>query len=360
MGGVGRAFVSGTVFVGVLLGFSSARSAQADPDISVVATATPAAVTLSRPASRAEDALVTLAGYLVHFKNDTPNSLNRIYFNAKVLNNGSDEAINFDSSNIPACTGFDTTVLSCQTTTSLKPGEEANFFVVVRAPASGTSINLVWTAGGSEGKGVGVGCCGTTQTTTTALVDPSTDITFTREAKSFVKSKGGTLFTGDRSVTSTFDKFTTKVIVAPFTSADYTIGSILETTVDPLDTIPDPLDTNCLNGGRLVKCFTSDVKLPDVTYSGASAGLLTFVLRIDSSVINPKTLIEAVQITHDGMPVYMCGYSGPTLVYPCITERKFYKNKSVPGWTRNSTRTLSGRSRATGTVSLTCSDARSV
>jgi len=334
MGGIGRVFVTEAVCVGTLLGFSSASFGQTDPDISRQLTPTPKEVTLSRPASRAEDALLTLAGYVLQFKNNTPNSLNRIYFNAEAFNTDSSEPVKFDSSNIPACTGFDTTSLSCQTAISLAPGEERTFFVAVKAPATGTTIRIEWTAGGSEGKGVGGGCCGTSGTATTALIDPSTDIAFTFEAKSFVKSNGGTLFTGDRSVPKTSDQFTTKVVVAPFTSADYTIGSIQETVIDPLDTVADPLDTNCQNGGRLVKCFRSEVNLPDVNYSVATAGLLTFVLRIHASVIKPKTLIEAVQITHDGVPVYMCGYSGPTLVYPCVTERKYYKNKSVPGWTK--------------------------
>lgn len=334
MGGIRKAFVNGAVVVGTLLGFLSASFAQADPDISRQVTAIPETVTLSRPAPQGGEALLTFAGYLLKFKNNTPGELNRIYFNADAFNTNSSEIVNFDSSNIPNCTGFNTASLRCQTTISLAPGEEREFFVVARAPASGTSIRVVWTAGGSEGKGKGVGCCGTSGTATTTLIDPATNEDFKVRTKSFVKSSGGTLFTGDRSITKTSDQFTTRVRVDPFASVDYAIGSILETVVDPLDAVPDPLDADCANGARFVKCFRSEVSLPNVIYGLVTPGFLTFVLRIDSSVIKPRTLIESVQIKHDGEPVSMCDNTSPA-VYPCITERKHYKNKSVQGWTKD-------------------------
>ena len=117
MGGLGRAFVRGTVFVAALFGFSTAAFAQADPGINPVVVATPDTVTLSR------SGLVTYAGYVLTFKNTTTNSLNRIYFNADAFNTNSTEVVKFDSSNLPACTGFDTASLRCQTTISLAPGE---------------------------------------------------------------------------------------------------------------------------------------------------------------------------------------------------------------------------------------------
>lgn len=326
MSGMGRAFVKEAVLVGALLGISAAAFAQADPGIGPRLVPAPESVTLSRPGTP-EETLVTYAGYVLTFKNDTTNGLNRIYFYADAFNTNSSEVVKFDSSNLPACTGYDTASLRCQTSISLAPGEQREFFVVVRAPASGTSIRIEWTAGGSEGKGVGVGCCGTSGTATTTLIDPSTNEDFKVRTKSFVKSSGGKLFTGDRFVTKTSDQFTTKVDVDAFTSAAYAIGSIVETVVDPLN-------TDCVNAARFVRCFRSEINLPNVDYRVGLPGFLTFVLRIDSSVIKPKTMIEAVQIKHDGVPVSLCANTSPA-DYPCITERKHYKNKSVPGWTKD-------------------------
>lgn len=208
---------------------ATGRAAPSDPGVVPSVVAVPAQVTLARGGGPDGLSLVTYAAYLVTIANNTTNTLNRVFFNAAAVNVGSSEALAFQGT-VPVaagCIGIGTAQLECSLS-SLGPGASTSFHAVVTAPASGTRIDLNWTAGGFEGNGVGNGCCSKSGTASTALVDPATDSSFQTSMTSFVLPGGGTFFTGAEAVSTTADGWTTIVRVPAFTSLPQTTAAVAE------------------------------------------------------------------------------------------------------------------------------------
>ena len=144
---------------------------------------------------------------------------------------------------------------------------------------------------------------------------------------------GGSFFTGS-GVTTTADPFATSVTVP--TAATYTAEASIEeaTFTTVLSGGESPTTLTCVN---FTPCYLSAVTVP------GSFAYLTVILRQDASTINRGVRIDTVQIWYDGSDVAGDSYHGyipqcasPTTPFsdrPCIASSKYYKNKSVPGWT---------------------------
>jgi hypothetical protein len=133
-----------------------------------------------------------------------------------------------------------------------------------------------------------------------------------------------TFFTGEGAVSKSNDRFTTRVIVPPTTT--FTTAEIFESVFTTL---------NCDN---FYSCDQTQLTIP-----GTFTPYLTIILRQDKLNIRPGTKIGSVLINYlsDSNVLYEhigdCA-SGPALTMsgvPCIAARKYYKNSSVAGWTRD-------------------------
>jgi hypothetical protein len=318
---------------------SVASAAPHDPTITVTLEAINDSVTLSRPASNPAEALITFAAYRLTVTNNAASALNRIFLNAVANNIGGTDPVVFDSVIGPSseCAGFGTTTLNCDTSISLAPrGGTTNFIVVVKSPATGTQIQIQWVAGGREGSGGGQGCCGTSGTATTNLIDATTNISFRENAQSFIKNTGGLLFTGDRWITKPADPITSFVEIPAGFFAPFALGQVHEQEVSGA---PD-----CATQAHFLKCYESGINIPSVDFSNGGtvsppSNFWRIVIRIDSSVIKRGTRIEDVLVRYVDdsttvSPVPLCATTSPE-TYPCITIRKHYRNKSVEGWTKD-------------------------
>jgi hypothetical protein len=141
-----------------------------------------------------------------------------------------------------------------------------------------------------------------------------------------VPSSGGTFFTGDGGLSVPASPFTTTAVVPA--ASTYTTAEI---TVAPLS----PTE-NCNNFSI---CYGTQITIP-----GTFVPYLRFVLRVDSSNIKHETNIHSVILLYAAdpsipgsfVPVGDC--ASPTtpsgnVGQPCIAVRKYYKNRSTPGWT---------------------------
>jgi hypothetical protein len=288
--------------------------AQADPGVAVQVVAVPAQVSLSRAPDKSNLPLITYAAYRVTLSNNTTNTLNRLFFNATATNAGSSEAVLFDSAlpGATSCPGLGTSTVACALG-SLAAGSSTQFHVVVRAPQTGTRIDLNWRAGGFEGNGGGNGCCSTPGLASTGLIDPATDPLFTTEVVSFVKPSGGTLFTGAEAVSTTADGWTTIVKVPAFTSLPQTTATVIETS------IAGSCQPYALAGG----CFSSDLTIPGTFAS------LDITIRWDKAFFSlGRTKAEDVKLFYTG--------SNSAITYPiqlalCSADASIYSSAPLPG-----------------------------
>jgi hypothetical protein len=158
--------------------------------------------------------------------------------------------------------------------------------------------------------------------------------------KSSVPKSGGNFFTGNGVTTST-DPFATTVAVpaGPTYTAQSQIDEATFTSASTVDEMGMPVTLNCAN---FTPCWGSAVTVP------GTFEYLTVVLRQDASTINKGVKIESVMIWYDGSDPPPAsdatdGYHGrlgmcpspttPLSDRPCIASSKYYRNKSVPGWT---------------------------
>lgn len=219
---------------------SEALALPADPRVDPTVDAVPLQVTLSRSKGKANLSLDTLAAYRLDLTNETTNQLNRIFLNGTATTDGGTKAVEWDSviivkdSSIPGegCAVVPETTNSVQCDLgSLDPGDSLKIFIVYKAPTASDDkkITFNWTAGGFEGNGEGNGCCAKTDFAETTLIDPDTNPSYQSNAQTFVKSGGGTVFTGDEAIATSKDGWSTKVVFNPWTSTSkYTVATISE------------------------------------------------------------------------------------------------------------------------------------
>jgi len=273
-----KTFRSAALSLAKGLGFAIAATVsasawgQADPKIDITVEPLPEKVTLSRPAKKTTLALETYAAYLVKITNGSTNTLNRVFLTGTATNIGATDLIEYDSyvANKTGDTcdvGAAVNTVSCSLE-SLEPGADTSFVVVFKAPQNGERIDFDWTAGGFEGNGNGNGCCSQPGLAQTILVDPSTDPTFTTQARTFVRPDvGGTLFTGNEAITTSADGWTTIVQVPWYLSQAYTTADIFE----------DSYTSGCPSYSTGSTCFVSALSIP------GTFDALQITIRLDKS-----------------------------------------------------------------------------
>jgi len=267
----------------------SAAFAQADPGVTAAVQPVPPQVTLNRQAGTASLALDSYASFFVPLFNGGGSTLNRVFFNATVSSDTVSVKVDsvFGLPTGASCVGVGSTSISC-TFGSLAKGTGVNFYVVVRAPSTGSFITLNYTAGGDEGSGGGNGCCNLTGTATTLLVDPATNTDYLKRTTSFVK---------------------------PGLPAKFFTGSgVAATATDPWITIVDfpalpSLNTVAIAEER-VSTIASDLRTGETTRLTIPFPIVTstLILRRDASTIAPSAKIASARIY----------YSEPTVPYPNI------------------------------------------
>jgi hypothetical protein len=297
---------------------STAAFAQADPGITAAVTAVPTEVTLNRPAvADTALALDSYASFAVPLRNNGGSTLNRVFFNATVSSD--QQAVVVDSVfGLPAtaCTGVGTATIRCALG-SLATGAGLDFFIVVKAPAVGTKIDLNYVTGGDEGNGGGNGCCNLTGLASTTLRDPATDTQFLVRTTSFVKNNGGKFFTGGGVAVTPADPWLTLVQV-PVTG----FVTTLEIT---------EVSSNVPLASNLRTTETSNLTIP------GSFASLVITLRRDASTIAPGAKVSNARLYYAqtaaqglGTELFACTPAGPSPGVPCISRRVEYTKKTAP------------------------------
>jgi hypothetical protein len=269
----------------------------------------------------------THVAYRVRVVNGARNDLNRVRFTATTSVDGAatntsaiDPAVIVATGVAGACTqpaGVTSIECSVGASGSLKPGQAAEFWVVVRVPSAGQVLRFAGTFGGHEGKGRGNGCCDATLTVQTPLIDPvlssaDPDAAFKREFASFVGAAGGTYFTGASGFPTADDPWTTTVVVPGVSDGlfglPFTTASVLESE-----------DLNsCLSINS--RCNRTQLTIPGTFDS------LLITLRQHPSILSKHARIEQWRIAYSPNPgavpyaeVQHCSVTGgPTLGVPCI------------------------------------------
>jgi len=313
---------SGLVAAAVALA-ASAALAQQDPRVTI--SVSPAvgseSVTLSRPATNKSTLqLETFSAFTVVINNGGSSRLNRVFLDGAAITNGTTTAT-YDGF-IPtksgdSCSGTGNSV-HCDLL-SLLPGTATSFTVIFKTPTDGTSLNLSYTGGGDEGNGGGNGCCNQSGTSTVpiSLIDATTDPAFKKQASTFMRPSGFTLFTGPQAVTTSADGWSTIIKVPQFTATSYTKASILE----------DNPAASCQPYVVGQGCFTSDVTVPGFSVPLPPepidpTKLLQITIRWDKAFFNlGKTKPEAVKLKYTG--------SNPSIIYPielqlCSADKQTY------------------------------------
>ena len=293
--------------------------------------------------------MIAYIGYLVKVTSASTNTntINNIVFTGTASATDPAEKVEFASSDGLDCdTPVSTSAISCSIG-QFRPGDSRTFAVFFKSPVKvdnngvadvqePPSDFVTFTGGTYYAEGTG----GITSpppnsysqftADTVALGTPSPT-----NVKSSVPKSGGTFFTGS-GVPNSNDKFATSVNVPA--AATYTAeASILEdtfTTVQTGGAIPTTL--TCANFNP---CTLSAVTVP------GSFEYLTIILRQDASAILKGVKIETVQIWYDGSDEADDSYHGylgpcpapttPLSDRPCIASSKYYKNKTVAGWTQD-------------------------
>jgi hypothetical protein len=353
------------VFIGALLGASSGAFAAAGLTSATVEALSPV-VTYSRPADPPRIAeLKTYIGYRVVVNNTSGNTINNVVFEGNLVVLDQQEGATF----VPTLTDGAT----CQVvfppdpssyTNSIKiscpigqlkalgtAGDSRTFTVFFQAPTqdttsappaadyAGFSGQIVTAEGANAGNSPNdsvdfwpVGAADACQvnplaappTATYPCIKVSLGTANVLRVKSAVPKAGGTFFTGDGGITGLLsgDPFTTSVAVP-------TSGIISKATIDEA---PGPQTANF---------FASYATTLDIIDAATNAtanyqpALLQIVLRMDAANITKGTKITSVSIKYEGLPVFPCLVKNTLneAGVPCINESKYYRNKTVPGWT---------------------------
>jgi hypothetical protein len=303
--------------------------AQADPGISAQVTPVPQQVTLNRAAGTDSLALDSYASFFVPLFNGGGSALNLVFFNATVSSDAVGQ-VTIDSVFGATCENVGTASIQCEIG-SLAKQTGLNFYVVVRAPSTGSRITLNYTTGGDEGNGGGNGCCSLTGIATTSLVDPATDTGYLENTTSFVKpGVAAKFFTGGGRAATSTDPWITVVdfpallglnTVAIKEERVSTIASNLLSGESTSLTIPFPITTSTVYLRRDASTIAPNAKIasariyytnPTVPYPGVNYGGLGYEL-----------LSCATGLTPDNKPL-------PQKGVPCIESRTEYTKKTAP------------------------------
>jgi hypothetical protein len=350
--------MSKSAFIGLLASLVTGLALGAAKDPNVVITVTPFpdgdAQTLASSITLSSARYPTHVSYRVVLQNNTTNTLNRSFFSAStdVVGATNDSAINpgdiyVEAETTPGsvsnCAAIDRrpTTVRCKIGTgdsptggSLAPGQGVALWVVVKAPTAGTQLVLTSTFGGDEGQGAGNGCCDSVRTTSTHLIDPLSDTeqAFKRELKSFVKTTGGTFFTGRTGVATADDPWTTRVTVPTVTTGLF--NALPFTTATVFESVSGP-SCSAINK----QCNQTALKIP------GTFGNLQITLQQHPSIIKNGSRIENWRIaySHDlsiTTPVTLLrcdatNPAGPRAGVPCIQACQEYSSKSFPAVPRS-------------------------
>lgn len=318
------------LFAALFATLSVTASAATDPNVGPSVVAVPTTVTLSR------DGLTTFAGYKLTVANNTTNNLNRITLDgtAVVVGGAVGAVAAYDSfetisgPTVQTCgVGSASNKVHCDLG-SLAPNQSLALFVVFKAPTSGSRIDFNWAAGGKEGNSnTGKGCCVTPGTTSTALVDATTDASYKKNATTFLKSTGGSLFTGDQGKANSGDPWATSVVISAGTGIDYT-ATIAESN--------NPTEYVC--GTSVPTCFISSLNIPG-SFTLLSITLTRDVSTIPQAVRYKQSALDEAKIFYSKEPVgsllynpvevYACSLGGPSPGVPCWVSKIVYP-KAAP------------------------------
>jgi hypothetical protein len=312
-------------------------------------------VTYSRAAGGSDPALVTYVGYTVTIANDSINTVNNIRFTATTRITDPAETATFDSADGASCVTTanpatapnpglnDGTSIECTIGQLKAGGSFPTFALFFKAPAK-VDGNGAGDAVGSDkvsisgityyAEGTG-GLQSPPDNSTNDWPAPDAPIEVTLgtcnpdRIKSALPKSGGTYFTGGAESCSA-DPFAVSVSVP-----QYTTFSTVE-----LDESNVSSNVACTSLGNFVQCYAAAVTIPNVVFSSDSGNYLTVLLRVLGSNIKPGTKIKNVLIQYrdDHGDLWNVGdCASPTTPradnIPCVAERKYYKNKSVSGWT---------------------------
>jgi hypothetical protein len=336
MRGMGNAF-KGAVFLAGMVGATTSAFGAAGVTTADVEPLSPV-VTYSRAANPPRiAALTTYIGYTVVVNNTSGNTINNVVFEGTITIADPQEIATFSSSDGASCEVIPPTTLGNSVTVrcpigQLKAAQSTQpFTVFFVAPEQddvtplpdgadyATFAGIIITAEGTNGGNSPNDSIDPWSTTDVALGTPNL-----LEVKSAVPKSGGSFFTGDGGISGLLggDPFTTSVVVP--SSGIIAKASILESPTSPTS-----------NFIISYKTSIDIIDASDNTIADFSPSLLRIVLRMDASNIVKGTKIGSVVIHYDGNPVADCpspltaSFTG----FPCIAERKFYRNRSVQGWT---------------------------
>ncbi|MFN7980191.1 MAG: hypothetical protein U0P30_18805 [Vicinamibacterales bacterium] len=298
-------------------------------------------------ATTGSNPLVTYIGYTVTIGSDptNTNTINNVVFTGTASATDSAEKPIFSSADGATCTttNTDKTAISCSIG-QLRAGQTyPTFAIFFKAPAKATNGVA---DGANEDSALFSGITYYAEGTGGVPQSPPTNSTVNWSAagvvlgtpspvnvKSSVPKAGGNFFTGN-GVSTAGDPFATTVAVpaAPTYTAEASIDEATFTTV--VSGGPSPTTLTCVN---FTPCYQSAVTVP------GSFEYLQIILRQDASTINSGVKIGSVSIWYDGSDTLSDSYHGylgqcpspttPLSDRPCIASSKYYKNKSVPGWT---------------------------
>jgi hypothetical protein len=286
--------------------------------------------------------LVTYIGYLVTVGSDASNTntINNIAFTGTASATDSAEKPTFFSADGATCTttNLDQTAISCAIG-QLRAGQAyPTFAVFFKAPVK--VVNGIAddpTEDAAKFSGITYYAEGAPTPPNSTVAWSAADVLLGTPSpvnvKSSVPKSGGSFFTGS-GVTTTADPFATSVTVpgAATYTAEASIDEATFTTGSSGGALPITL--TCAD---FTPCYQTAVTVP------GTFAYLTIILRQDASTINAGVKIGSVNIWYDGSDALDDSYHGylgqcpspttPLSDRPCIASSKYYKNKSVPGWT---------------------------
>jgi hypothetical protein len=336
MRGLGNVF-KGAVFLAGLAGAATSAFGAAGLTAATVDPLSPV-VTYSRAANPPRiSALTTYIGYTVVVSNTSGNTINNVVFVGTMAIKDEQEIASFSSSDgmrcevVPPTTTGNSVTVSCSIG-QLKAGQSTQpfsiFFVAPQQDAispllpgedyAGFSGYMVTAEGADKGNSQN-DSVDFWSAANVGLGTPNI-----AEVKSAVPKSGGNFFTGDGGITGLLggDKFTTTVTVP--NSSIVAKATILEA----------PL-TQTVN---FYSAYSTSLQIIDASTGQTadySPNLLTIILRMDSANIPQGTRISSVVISYEGVKVDTCKVKGKlnSPGVPCINETKYYRNRSVAGWT---------------------------
>jgi len=341
MRGLGNLF-KGAVFIAGLAGVTTSAFGAAGLTSANVDPLSPV-VTYSRDAIPPRiAALTTYIGYTVVVNNTSGNTINNVVFEGTITIADQEEIATFSSSDGVSCAVVPPTTLGNSVTVRCQIGQlkaaqsTQPFSIFFVAPKQDDASPLpdgedyaefagsIITAEGADKGSSPNDSVDPWSTTNVALGTPNATV-----VKSAVPKGGATFFTGIGGITGLLggDLFTTSVVVP--SSGIVARASIAE---------EQTLQTSNFITGYATQLDIIDARTG--TTADFSPSLLRIVLRMDAANIVKGTKIQSVVITYkksESEPTKtVLDCPSPTTVtevgVPCIAERKYYRNRSVPGW----------------------------